>query len=86
MKSAQTSSMFTSLTETEEASLCGGISIINNTKGTVIKGKAGISRKGKNGAAGKKVSSKSVKKVIPVKSITSTSVVSLDLNFLSAWF
>jgi len=75
MKSAQTSSMFTSLTETEEASLCGGISIISITKGTVKKGTTG-----KKGASGKKGSSVSVKKVTIVESTTTTADVSLDLS------
>ncbi|MDF5737480.1 MULTISPECIES: hypothetical protein [unclassified Nostoc] len=63
MESTQTSSMFTSLTETDEASLCGGV--VSITKGTVKKGAAG-----KKGTAGKKGASASVKKVKIVKSTT----------------
>ncbi|MEH1928665.1 hypothetical protein [Nostoc sp.] len=66
MKSAQTSSMFTSLTETEEASLCGGTAV-SVTQGTVTKGKTG-----KNASSGKKGAAAVVKKVTIVKSITTT--------------
>ncbi|MHC5718423.1 MAG: hypothetical protein ACYTX0_41680 [Nostoc sp.] len=70
MKSTQTSSMFTSLTETEEASLCGGTPIVSITKGIVKKGATG-----KNALSGKKALSVVVKKVTIVKSsITNATV------------
>ncbi|MEH2371538.1 hypothetical protein [Nostoc sp.] len=83
MKSAQTSSMFTSLTETEEASLCGGTAIVSITKGTVKKGTTG-----KNASSGKKASSVVVVKKVTVKSTTTkatttiASTPSVDLDFL----
>ncbi|WP_180277717.1 hypothetical protein [Nostoc sp. 'Peltigera malacea cyanobiont' DB3992] len=41
MKSTHTSSMFTSLTETEEANLCGGTAVVSVKTGTVKKGSTG---------------------------------------------